>query len=86
MAVQGGHRTDAEKSLESFLHFIPICKYLCEPKLIDSSSHPYTVDADVQLVAKYLKALDTGMINKLFTGEPQTHEMYYTKCVCIFVS
>ena len=51
-----------------FIHFkeeIPALGLLGTPKYIDPDCH-YTIDKDVQLVCKYLRANDSGVIDTLY--------------------
>ena len=48
-----------EEALKHFQHEVPTLGLLGTPQYIDPNT-PYTVDAEVQLVCKYLKALKIG--------------------------
>ena len=49
------HVENPKESLDQFIRDVPALGILGEPHLVDHSV-PYTVDDDVQLVCKYLKA------------------------------
>ena len=57
--------TDVEKHMQSFIKEVAVLGLIGEPHPIDTNAQ-YTVDADVQLVCKYLKAYKSKRINKMY--------------------
>ncbi len=55
----------AEDALEYFKNEIPTLGLLGSPVLIDTN-RDYSIDDDVQLVCKYLKAYDSKKIDRLY--------------------
>ena len=68
--VPARHQTShADELLKQFLVDIPVFDLVGDPHEVVATV-PYAIDADVQLVCKYLKAYDTGGksgINRLYT-------------------
>ncbi len=62
----------AEDALEHFKNEIPTLGLLGTPHLIDTN-RDYSIDDDVQLVCKYLKAYDTKKIDTLYRERKQCH-------------
>ena len=54
-----------EEFLKRFCEDVPALALLGSPILIESDSS-YDIDDDVQLICKYLRAYDTGEINRLY--------------------
>lgn len=54
--------------LENFCCELPVLNLIKNEHLV-SKDEPYAVDADVQLVCKYLNALKTGAIDHLYKGK-----------------
>ena len=48
---------DPECYRENFLNFVPILRFIGKPKLIEANK-PYLIDNEVQLVCKYLRAME----------------------------
>ena len=63
------------ENLAVFFGEVPVLQLIGSTQLIDSSI-PYDVDEDVQLVCKYLKAYEEGMINMLYYDEQRPVKFY----------
>ena len=59
------HSMTSDNVLEHFKKEVPALGLLGTPHYIDPDT-PYTVDEEVQLVCKYLKALQVGEIDRLY--------------------
>ena len=72
---------DPEASLKQFIEDVPALGMLGAPYIINSST-PYTVDEDVQLVCKYLRAYYSTEIDRLYTELRESfcpeHFAFYT--------
>ena len=65
MQVPSRNETSDQKALDMFCEEVPTLGLLCS-KLCINPKALYTVDGEVQLVCKYLLALKTGGIDRLY--------------------